>query len=72
MTVWCAGWNETGSVRLRWEWSGEYPNLNLAKPDSSKCAHQTVIYIEWHIPDVVLIQLIVLMIGTWLPVTGRE
>jgi len=28
-----------------------------------------VMYTEWHIPDVVLIQLILLMIGTWLPET---
>jgi len=39
---------------------------------SSKPAHQTVIYTEWHIPDVVLIQLILLMMGTWLPETCRE
>jgi len=32
-------------------------------------AHQTVIYTEWHIPDVVLIQLVLLMMGTWLPET---
>jgi len=36
---------------------------------SSKPAHQTVIYTEWHIPDVVLIQLILLMMITWLPET---
>jgi hypothetical protein len=35
-------------------------------------AHQTVIYTEWHIPDIVLIQLILLMMGTWLPETCRE
>jgi len=29
------------------------------------------IYIEWHMPDV-LIQLILLMMGTWLPETCRE
>jgi len=34
---------------------------------SSKPAHQMVIYAEWHIPYVVLIQLIPLMMGTWLP-----
>jgi len=34
--------------------------------------HQTIIYTEWHIPDVVLIQLILLMMGTWLPETCRE
>jgi hypothetical protein len=39
---------------------------------SSKPAHQTVIYTELYIPDVVLIQLILLMMGTWLPETGRE
>jgi len=39
---------------------------------SSKPAHQTVIYTEWHIPDVVLIQLILLMMGTWLPETCTE
>jgi len=39
---------------------------------SSKPAHQTVIYTEWHIADVVLIQLILLMMGTWLPETCRE
>jgi len=38
----------------------------------SKPAHQMVIYTEWHIPDVVLIQLILLMMGTWLPETCRE
>jgi len=32
-----------------------------------KPAHQTVIYTDWHIPDVVLIQLILLMMGTCLP-----
>ena len=37
-----------------------------------KPAHQTVIYTEWHIPDFVLIQLILLMMGTWLPKTCRE
>jgi len=36
---------------------------------SSKPAHQTVIYTEWHIPNVVLIQLILLMMGTWLDET---
>jgi len=36
---------------------------------SSKPAHQTVIYTEWHTPDVVLIQLILQMMGTWLPET---
>jgi hypothetical protein len=30
------------------------------------------IYTEWHIPDVVLIQLIFLMMGTWLPEICRE
>jgi len=39
---------------------------------SFKPAHQTVIYTQWHIPDVVLIQLIPLMMGTWLPETCRE
>ena len=39
---------------------------------SSKPAHQTVIYTELHIPDVVLIQSILLMMGTWLPETCRE
>jgi len=34
--------------------------------------HQTIIYIEWHIPHVILIQLILLLIGTWLPETCRE
>jgi len=38
---------------------------------SSKPAHQTVIYTEWHIPDI-LIQLIFLMMGTWLPKICRE
>jgi len=40
--------------------------------DSSKPAHQTVIYTEWHIPHTVLIQLILLMMGTWVPETSRE
>jgi len=39
---------------------------------SSRPAHQTVVYTEWHIPDVILIQLILLMMGTWLPETCRE
>jgi len=30
----------------------------------SKLAHQTVIYIEWHTPDVTLIQVILLMMST--------
>jgi len=34
-----------------------------------KPAHQTVIYIDWHIPDIVLIQLILLIMGTWLSET---
>jgi len=38
---------------------------------SFKPAHQTVIYTEWHMPDVILIQLILLMMGTWLPGTCR-
>jgi len=32
----------------------------------SKPAYQTVTYIEWHIPDIVLIQLSLLMMSTWL------
>jgi len=50
----------------------EYSHLNPAIPVSSKPAHQTVIYTEWHIPDVVSIQLILLMMGRWLPETCRE
>ena len=64
-----------GSI-LRWEYTevGVYSHLNPAEPVSSKPAHQTVIYTEWHTsrPDVVLIQLILLMMGTWLPETCRE
>jgi len=40
--------------------------------DSFKPAHQTVTYTQWHISDVILIQLILLMMGTWLPETCRE
>jgi len=36
-----------------------------------KPAYQTVTYIEWHIPDV-LIQLILLMMSTWMLETCRE
>jgi len=36
---------------------------------SSKPTHQTVVYTEWHIPDFILIQLILLMMGAWLPET---
>jgi hypothetical protein len=32
-----------------------------------KPAYQTVTSIEWHIPDIVLIQLILLMMSTWCP-----
>jgi hypothetical protein len=39
---------------------------------SSNPAHKTVIYTEWHMPDVVLIQLIHLMMGKWLPETCKE
>ena len=49
-----------------------YSHLTPAEPVSSKPAHQTVIHTEWHIPDVVLIQLILLMMDTWLPETCRE
>jgi len=38
----------------------------------SKHAYQTVTYIKWHIPDVVLIQLILLMMSTWVLETCRE
>jgi hypothetical protein len=37
-----------------------------------KPAHQTVTYIEWHIPDVVLIQLILLMMSTRVLETCRD
>jgi len=36
-----------------------------AEPISSKPAHYTVDYTEWHVPDVIVIQLIFLMMGTW-------
>jgi len=39
---------------------------------SSKPAHQTVIYTQWHIPDVLLIQLILLMMGIWLALKHVE
>jgi len=29
-------------------------------------AYQTVTYVEWHIPDIVLIQLNLLMMSTWM------
>jgi len=35
-------------------------------------AHETVTDTEWHTPDVVLIQLILLMMSTWLLETRRE
>ena len=38
----------------------------------SKPAYQTVTYTEWHTPDVVLTQLTLLMISTWLVETCRE
>ena len=38
----------------------------------SKPAYQTVTYIEWHIPDIVLIQLNLLMMSTWMLETCRE
>jgi len=34
-------------------------------------AHQTVIYADWHNLGVALIQLILLIMGTWLPETCR-
>jgi len=39
---------------------------------SSNPAHQTVICTEWHMAEVALIQIILLMMGTWLPETCRE
>jgi len=33
--------------------------------------HQTAIYTKWHIPDVVFIQLILLMMDAWLHQTCR-
>jgi hypothetical protein len=38
----------------------------------SKPAHLTVTYIERHIPDIVLIQLILLMMSTWVLETCIE
>ena len=38
----------------------------------SKPAYQTVKYIEWHIPDIVLIQMNLLMLSTWMLETCRE
>ena len=38
----------------------------------SKPAYHTVTYIQRHIPEVVLIQLTVLMMSTWLLETCRE
>jgi hypothetical protein len=35
-------------------------------------AHQTVIYKEWYIPDIILTQLIFLIMGTWLLKARRE
>jgi len=35
-------------------------------------AYQTVVHTEWHIPGIALIQLILLMMGTWLAETCRE
>jgi len=37
-----------------------------------KLANQTVTYIEGHVPDVVLIQLILLMMSTWVHQTCRD
>jgi len=47
--------------RFRWNWS-----------DASKPAYHAVTYIEWHIPEVVLIQLTLMMMSTWLLETYRE
>ena len=38
----------------------------------SKPAYQTVTYIGWHIPDIILIQLNLLMMSTWMFETCRE
>ena len=40
--------------------------------DPSKSAYHTVTYIQWYIPEVVLIQLTLLMMSTWLLETCRE
>ena len=44
-----------------------YEDYGLLQGIPSKPAHQTVIYTEWRIPDIVLIQLILLMMGTQMP-----
>jgi len=47
--------------------------MELVKwPVPSKPAHLTVTYIEWYIPDVILIQLILLMMSTGVLKTCRE
>jgi len=38
----------------------------------SKPTYHTVTYIEWHIPEIILIQLTLLMMSTWLLETCRE
>jgi len=42
--------------------------MSLYVGDRQVCtpAHVTVTYIPWHIPDVILIQLILLMMSTWM------
>ena len=50
-------------VPIRW-----YAGLD----GTSKPAYHTVAYIQWHIPEVVLIQLTPLMMRTWLLETCRE
>jgi hypothetical protein len=50
----------------RWP-SGMQVGMNSFRP-----AYQPLIYTDWHIPGVALKQLILLIMGTWLPETCRE
>ena len=46
------------------------PGMQVWVPPKPAC--QTVTYIEWHIPDIVLIQLILLIMSTWVLETCRD
>jgi len=49
-----------------------YMSLYVCDRPVCRPAYQTVTYIEWHILDVVLIQLFLLMMSTWVLETCRE
>ena len=56
----------------KWSSSGKWIVSIVGDRVVCRYAYHTVTYIEWHIPEVVMIQLTLLMMRTWLLETCRE